>query len=267
MMNYNDFSCPVCKQKLVYDGEFFNCNCGNTFKLLDDIPDFLVDDVKTREMDIYFDNVPEYYESTSYLSKIYSFFGGINAYPPELMVPIINNSIKEGLNKILQPKNQFILDVACGTGMYTRSLSRDAAHVWGVDLSIEMLKQANINIKQHNLDNITISRADVDKLPFKNNQFNGVSCVGAMQLFNDINNAIKEMNRVIKDGGRLAVLTYVKEGAWKDKAHQEYLENLDIHFFEVKEIQKHLKNNGFKDYSYKINGSMIMFSCTADKKN
>jgi ubiquinone/menaquinone biosynthesis C-methylase UbiE len=266
MMNYNDFSCPVCKQKLEYNGECFNCSCGNTFKVLDDIPDFLVHDGKTREMDIYFDTVPEYYESVNYLSRIYNFFGGLYTRPEELMVPTINSGIQDGLNKILKPSNKFILDVACGTGMYTRSLSREALHVWAVDLSIEMLKQAGIRIKQENLDNITLVRADAEKLPFSNNQFHGVSCIGALQLFKNIDQTLAEIKRVMKDCGILAVMTYVKRGVWRDEKHQEYLEKLDIHFFEVNEIENLLKKNGFENFHYKINGSMIMFSCTANKK-
>lgn len=265
-MNYNDFSCPVCKQKLEYDGELFNCSCGRTFNLLDDIPDFLVREGNPREMDVYFDKVPEYYESIKYLSRIYNFFGGLSTNPEDLMVPMINRSIQEGLNKILNPTNKFILDLACGTGMYTRSISREAAHVWAVDLSIEMLKQAKLRIKEEKLENITMVRADVDRLPFHENQFHGVSCVGAMQLFSDIGVTLAEIKRVMKDCGTLAVLTYVKEGIWKDEKHQNYLEKLDIHYFEVKEIENLLKLNGFENFLYRINGSMIMFSCTANKK-
>ena len=264
-MNFNDFSCPACKQKLEYDGKLFNCSCGRTFNMLEDIPDFLVEGKNTREMDIYFDTVPEYYESVSYLAGIYKFFGGLSTQPEDLMVPIINSGIQEGLNKILNPKDKFILDLGCGTGMYTRSLSREAAHVWGVDISAEMLKQATLNIKQENLENITMVRADADSLPFKDSQFHGVSCMGAMQLFRNIDETLAEIKRVIKDCGTLAAMTYIKEGVWKDVEHQRYLEKLDIHFFEVKEIENLLKQNGFEKFLYRINGSMIMFSCTANK--
>lgn len=266
MMNHNYFSCPVCKQKLEYDGELFNCSCGNTFKISDDIPDFLVDNSNKREMDSYFDTVPEYYESVNYLSKIYNFFGGLSTHPGELMVPVINSGIKDGLNKVLNPKNKLILDLACGTGMYARSLSGEASHIWAVDLSIEMLKQARIRINKENLDNITLVRADANELPFPESQFHGVSCMGAMQLFRDIDQTLAEIKRVMKDCGTLAVMTYVKEGVWKDEEHQRYLEELDIHFFEVKEIENLLKQNGFENFLYRINGSMIMFSCTSSRR-
>jgi len=233
--------------------------------MLEDIPDFLVDSNNTREMDIYFDTVTEYYESVAYLAGIYNFFGGLSTQPEDLMVPIINSGIQEGLNNILNPKNKFILDLACGTGMYTRSLSKEAAHVWAVDISTEMLKQAKINIEQEKLENITMARADADSLPFKDSEFHGVSCIGAMQLFSDIDVTLAEIKRVIKDCGTLAAMTYIKEGIWKDLEHQKYLEKLDIHFFEVKEIENLLKQNGFEKFLYRINGSMIMFSCTANK--
>lgn len=264
MMNYNDFSCPLCKQKLKFHGELYECSCGNTFNLLDDIPDFWVDNGKAREMDAYFDNVPEQYESVNYLSRIYKFFGGLATQPEDLMVPIINQGIQDGLNTVLKPKHKSILDLACGTGMYTRSLSREAYHVWAVDLSIEMLKQAKSKLKEENLKNVTLARADALKLPFSDGQFHGVSCIGAMQLFSDIDATLAEIRRVIKDCGTLAVMTYVKEGVWREQEHQKYLEKLDIHFFEVEEIENFLKQNGFRNFRYRINGSMIMFSCTAN---
>jgi ubiquinone/menaquinone biosynthesis C-methylase UbiE len=237
IMNYNDFSCPLCKQKLEFHGELFKCSCGNTYNLLDDIPDFWVDNGKTRGMDAYFDNVPEQYESVNYLSRIYQFFGGLATQPEDLMVPIINQGIQDGLNSILKPQHQSILDLACGTGMYTRSLSREASHVWAVDLSMEMLKQAKLNLEEENLENVTLARADAFKLPFSDGQFNGVSCIGAMQLFSDIGATLAEIRRVIKDCGTLAVMTYVKEGVWKEPEHQEYLEKLDIHFFEWRRLK------------------------------
>ncbi len=265
-MNYDDFSCPLCKQKLEFRGELFKCSCGNTFNLLDDIPDFLVDNGRTREMDAYFDDVPEQYESVNYLSRIYKFFGGLATQPEDLVVPMINQGIQDGLNNILKPKHQSILDIACGTGMYTRSLSMEASHVWAVDLSMEMLKQARLNLKEENLDNVTLARADAKMLPFHDGQFHGVSCIGAMQLFGDIGATLAEIRRVIKDFGTFAVMTYVKEGVWKEQEGQEYLENLDIHFFEVGEIENLLKQNGFENFLYRINGSMIMFSCTANQE-
>lgn len=265
-MNYNDFSCPLCEQKLKFHDELFKCSCGNTFNLLDEIPDFLVDNGKTREMDAYFDNVPEQYESVNYLSRIYNFFGGLATQPEDLMVPIINQGIQDGLNQILKPHHQSILDLACGTGMYTRSLSREAFHVWAVDLSIKMLKQAKLKLEEENLENVTLARADALKLPFSDDQFHGVSCIGAMQLFSDIGATLAEIRRVIKDCGTLAVMTYVKEGVWKEPEHQEYLEKLDIHFFEVEEIENFLKQNGFENFRYRINGSMIMFSCNANQE-
>jgi ubiquinone/menaquinone biosynthesis C-methylase UbiE len=49
-----------------------------------------------------------------------------------------------------------------------------------------------------------------------------------MQLFSDIDATLAEIRRVIKDFGTLAVMTYVKEGVWKEQEHQEYLKKWDI---------------------------------------
>lgn len=124
--------------------------------------------------------------------------------------------------------------------MYVKILSNEATHVWAVDISIEMLKQAKCKIKQK-LEKITLERADTYRLPFFENQFHGVSCIGAMQLFSDVDVILAEIKRVIKDYCKLVVMTHVKEGVWKGEEHQNYLEKLDIYYFEVNEIKNLLK--------------------------
>lgn len=61
-------------------------------------------------MDIYFDTVPDYYESVKYISRIYKFFGSLSTHLEDLMVPIINSSIQDSFSKILNPRNKCILD-------------------------------------------------------------------------------------------------------------------------------------------------------------
>jgi hypothetical protein len=64
-----------------------------------------------------------------------------------------------------------------------------------------------------------------------------------MQLFSNIGATLVEIRRLIKDCGTLVVMTYVEEGVWKELEHQKYLGKLDIHFFEVEEIENFLKQN------------------------
>lgn len=156
------------------------------------------------------------------------------------------------------------MDIACGTGLFTRNLAKHSYHTWGIDISMEMLKQGSINIHKENLNNITLARADVYGLPFPNSMFHGVSCIGAMQLFTDLDHALAEINRVIMDGGSMAAVTYINRGKWEDNDRQNYLKKLDIHFFDIDEIEDHLEKNRFKNFKYTINSSMIFFSCTAD---
>jgi len=252
------FVCPSCKKSLKYcDGELFCPKCGKKYSENNGILDFLLISDSNKDMDDYFNSASDYYESISYQSKLYSFYGGIFTHPPKVVVSMINKSIKEGLNNSLNPNNKFILDLACGTGMFTRSIAEKAFHVCGVDSSVNMLKKAIEFAEIKNLKNITFIRASAQELPFQNDLFDGVLCTGALQLFPDLNTVLKEINRVTKNKGRLAALTYIKRGVWKDPEHQSHLKKLGIYFFEVEELEQTLKSNGFYDFKYDIRGSMI----------
>ena len=110
---------------------------------------------------------------------------------------------------MLQTKGKRILDVACGTGMYTRNIARSTKKVHGLDISWEMLKKNQGSAEINRLDNITFSRARVENLPFKNDYFDALACCGALQLFNDVDKALTEMQRVLKSRGKLALMTYL----------------------------------------------------------
>lgn len=64
-------------------------------------------------------------------------------------------------------KNKKVLDIGCGTGVYTLRIAKDALYVDGLDSSQEMLKLLNEDAKTLNITNITtyLSTWDAYKLP------------------------------------------------------------------------------------------------------
>lgn len=103
---------------------------------------------------------------------------------------------------------EHILDVACGTGTLSRSLagSLSNAHIVGLDLSPDMLVMARtITADESQIAAIEWREGNASDLPFDNETFDIVFCAFGLMFFPDQVAALKEMRRVLKTDGRMAL--------------------------------------------------------------
>ena len=112
-----------------------------------------------------------------------------------------------------------ILDVGCGAGRTTREASRRAGggRVLGVDLSSQMLAIARERAAGEQLDNVEFVHADAQIHGFAPHAFDvAISRFGVM-FFADPVAAFANIGSAMRDGGRLAALT------WQGIAANEWL--------------------------------------------
>jgi len=104
-----------------------------------------------------------------------------------------------------------ILKIACGTGEFIRRLLEKfpAATVAGVDGSSEMLAQASAKFSKN--PRVSLHRATAQTLPFQNASFDWVVCCNSLHCFPDAKEAICEMARVLKPGGRSLILDWCRD--------------------------------------------------------
>jgi SAM-dependent methyltransferase len=98
-----------------------------------------------------------------------------------------------------------VLDVACGPGLLVCAFARVVRHATGIDLTPAMLRQARREQKQRGLRNVTWQKGDVLPLPYGDAEFSIVSSRFAFHHLTDPLGVLKEMRRVCKPGGRIAV--------------------------------------------------------------
>src|SRR5438445_4223972 len=110
---------------------------------------------------------------------------------------------------LIQRKHGLILDLACGPGTVTRRIARLAPEsvVVGFDLSAQMLERAVRLTNEERLHNVFYIRGSALSLPFKTESFDAVTCCGALQLFQDQDQAVSEIARVLKMQGDLVYQT------------------------------------------------------------
>jgi demethylmenaquinone methyltransferase/2-methoxy-6-polyprenyl-1,4-benzoquinol methylase len=96
------------------------------------------------------------------------------------------------------PEGALVLDLACGTGDLTRLGHRRGYRMVGADLSAGMLAA--------NQGDAPLVEADGSFLPFTDASFDGLVCGYALRNFTDLAATLAEAARVLRPGGRLAVL-------------------------------------------------------------
>lgn len=101
---------------------------------------------------------------------------------------------------------QRVLDVACGTGVLARAVAPRVVpngSVTGLDINPGMLAVA-----RRVAPTIDWREGRAEALPFENDRFDAVVSQFGLMFFEDRGAAIKEMMRVLKPGGRLAVAVW-----------------------------------------------------------
>jgi len=104
------------------------------------------------------------------------------------------------------PKNSTFLDAGCGTGAHSIRLAKRGFSVLAVDFSESILKKAELNFRSSGLlDNIKLQRENIISLSFSDGTFDYILCWGVLMHIPDLEKAISELGRVLKNGGILVI--------------------------------------------------------------
>jgi ubiquinone/menaquinone biosynthesis C-methylase UbiE len=104
-----------------------------------------------------------------------------------------------------------VLDLASGTGDPALALAEavgPTGRVTATDLSTEMVRVCTATFQKRGVTNAEVIQADAQALPFPDGSFDAVtSKLGAM-YFVGVQRALGEIRRVLKPGGRVALLVW-----------------------------------------------------------
>ncbi|GAB3953017.1 class I SAM-dependent methyltransferase [Streptomyces sparsus] len=119
-----------------------------------------------------------------------------------------------------------VLEVAIGTG---RNLPfyADGLTLTGIDISREMLEKARARADGLGRA-VTLRQGDAHRLPFEDASFDTVVCTLSMCAIPDIDQAMREIHRVLRPGGRFVSVDHVVSPWWLMRKVQGGIERFSV---------------------------------------
>lgn len=157
----------------------------------------------------------------------------------------------------------FLLDLACGDGLYTVPLSFYNINIVAGDISNKMLSilEYRAKINKINLDTVELCRINALDLPFEDESFDFVIGNSFLHLISKPEIAIKEIYRVLKKGGKFLcfedlpgqehkMVNITEDEENKNKEHDKVLYEFENRYWSIIKGEYSLKQSM---YSWKFN--------------
>lgn len=250
------YLCPICKGELQPSGEQLLCAaCDLSFQSKGGLFDFTTLPVNAgaieesrlkRAYGAFFNFIAPIYENWIWYQLTLNLSGA-----GESSIASIARFVGEALGDTTGS----ILDVACGTATYGRRIASSLRSIYGVDISLGMLRQGAVFLANEGIDNVSLARATVERLPFGDAAFDGAICCGSLHLFPDPLIALREIARTLKARAPLALQTFLtdrKDGAstLKDK--------IGYHKYQAEELWGRLEDAGFGEIGIDEVGTVLL---------
>ena len=138
------------------------------------------------------------------------------------------------IRSLLPSEKGKVLDLGCGTGLYTERLKKTGFEVFSLDYSGKMLKVAEKRAEGNFI------RGDAADLPFRDSSFDGIISVTSFEFFSDPEKALREMRRVVKNGGFIIIGMLSRGNLWsRSRKGKELYKRAHFYtYFEVKHLFK-----------------------------
>ena len=147
-----------------------------------------------------------------------------------------------GLKLVDVQDGWIMLDVGCGGGFTIRRLlkrSKDA-QVYGIDISEESVAKAK-KVNAEVLDKqVFITQGSTEKLPYEDKKFDLVTAVETVYFWPNLPDCLQEVRRVLKPGGKFAILVEVVDS---DSKWTSVVEGMTA--YSPEDLKKLLDDAGF----------------------
>ena len=150
-----------------------------------------------------------------------------------------------------------VLDVACGPGkLHARVRARGGQRrSGGRDRRVaDDARPRRGRARGRRPGNLALIRGDATALPFRDGVFDGLCCFAALHLFADPFAALDEMRRVLRAGGRIAIMTSIRRQLTLPPLKPLIEQASGMRVFESDEIVEALQERGFENVRQRLAG-------------
>ena len=137
-----------------------------------------------------------FWDNVAWLYDIFA--GGINRKA--------NRALCAAVGELISPADD-VLECACGTGLLTTVIAPRCKRLTATDFSAAMLRRAEK--KYGKRGNIAFEQADILHLRYPDGAFDAVVAANVIHLLDNPHQALRELDRVCRPGGRIIIPTYM----------------------------------------------------------
>ena len=144
----------------------------------------------------------------------------------------------------LQP-DDYLIEVGCGGGAFLKMALQSGCRAAAIDHSFDMVNLARKENKSAIADKrLEIHQSDAEILPFPDNTFSCAAMTGVLGFLKNPVQALLEIKRVLKKGGRAIIMGTDPEMKGTPAAPEPMVSRL--HFYETEELEKLGHDAGFE---------------------
>ena len=119
-----------------------------------------------------------------------------------------NQALCAAVEKQIAPSDD-VLECACGTGLLTGVIAPRCKSLLATDFSAKMLKRAKRKFGKYG--NVRFEQTNILQLPYADARFDTVVAANVIHLLDEPYQALRELERVCKPGGKIIIPTYMNQ--------------------------------------------------------
>ena len=174
----------------------------------------------------------------------------------DLFENVYNGKVYTGTGKkvaeFIAPTDE-VLECACGTGAISIYIAQKCRKLIATDFAPGMLRQAAKKCCKY--PNAEFKKADITNIRCKDGRFDKVVAGNVIHLLPEPENALHELERVVKPGGKIIIPTYINMSKGSGTAAVKFITLLGADFkrqFDLDSYKKFFEEIGYDGVEYHV---------------
>ena len=174
----------------------------------------------------------------------------------DLFEKVYNGKVYSGTGakvaEFIEPTDT-VLECACGTGAISIYIAPKCKRLIATDFASGMLRQAAKKCRKY--ENVVFRKADITHLKCKDGRFDKVVAGNVIHLLPNPEQALHELERVVKPGGRIIIPTYINMSKGTGTAAVKFITLLGADFkrqFDLASYKQFFSDMGYENVEYHV---------------